>query len=148
MFGKKKGDKKLDLSPEGVEFRRQRKTYLTIIFILIGIILYLYVPDVIQGWISQPDYIEVKNSSGNYTIEVEETDSELTNNVLTVINSFFKNIFESPYGFWTNFFIFLGVVYVLQTAFGITHDIIRIVLIAFVGLIKLIKFLMGLIFRR
>ena len=57
----------------------------------------------------------------------------LTSSIVKGFESFMDHLFSYPGGFWTKFFIFLGVIYIIQIILSLTFDVIELVLLVFVG---------------
>jgi type IV secretory pathway VirB6-like protein len=65
----------------------------------------------------------------------------LTSSITKLITIFFNKIFESPGGFWVKFFIFLGIIYIVQVVFSLTFDVIELILLVFVTIKRLIMWI-------
>jgi hypothetical protein len=62
----------------------------------------------------------------------------LTSGIIKVIGSFMDKLFSYPGGFWTKFFIFLGIIYIIQVIFSLAFDVIELVLLVFVAIKRLV----------
>lgn len=72
----------------------------------------------------------------NYTAPPPDTITQITTTILTSINK----IFESPYSLPFKVLIFLGVIYLIQVTFSLALDIVDVVILIFVIIRKIIKF--------
>jgi hypothetical protein len=58
--------------------------------------------------------------------------------ILKGITTFMNKLFEYPGGFWVKFFIFLGIIYLIQVIFSLVFDVIELVLLVFVAIKRLV----------
>jgi len=65
-------------------------------------------------------------------------DPPLTSTIVRGITEFMNKIFEHPGGFWVKFFIFLGIIYLIQVCFSLVFDVIELILLVFVAIKRLI----------
>lgn len=76
------------------------------------------------------------NLSGNLTINQTAVNQGTGGGIAEVISSaigkFMDKLFTYPGGFWTKFFIFLGIIYLIQIAFTLLYDIVELALVFFV----------------
>lgn len=77
---------------------------------------------------------QTKNQIGNQTFCVEPTFAKQ-------IIFFMDKLFLYPSSFWTKFFIFLGIIYITQIVFGLAFDVIEIILLMFVAIKRIIKWI-------
>ena len=137
----KKTEGKKDL--EIKKYKRRAKAFL-ILLIIIGAALIIQIGgDIVEKFQEATIVDNVNNfynetninqTGGNQTFCVEPTLSKQ-------IIFFMDKLFLYPSSFWTKFFIFLGIIYIIQIVFGLAFDVIEIILLMFVAIKRIIKWI-------
>jgi len=126
------------------KYRRRSKNLLLIIIILGGVVITQMGQDIFQKWTETTSSNSVRNQINNIKINVtnktiinqEGGDASLS--ISKGIIFIMERIFTYPGGFWTKFFIFLGIIYLIQVMFSLIFDVIELILLVFVAVKRLI----------
>jgi hypothetical protein len=112
------------------------KIYLTLMVIFLIVLIGIFV----EGYSLEG----VINGESKYREIAEVQNSEECNSDVGVISSAFHMFLGIKGGFFTKFFIFLGVLYLLQVMFSLAFDFLEIILLIVVFFIKIFKWFVGL----
>ena len=136
----KKGETKKDL--EIKKYKRRAKAFLTLL-IVIGAVLLIQIG---QGFVqklldvTKDDTVNVSEGSINSNQSNQTQVCEVPTWSKQIV-SFMDRLFLYPGSFWTKFFIFLGIIYIIQIVFGLAFDVIELILLAFVAIKRFIKWI-------
>lgn len=89
---------------------------------------------VVRGYINET----ILNNTNGTTSSAVCPEPGITSIILKTITSFMNRLFDSPGGFWAKFFIFLGIVYLIQVIFSLVFDVIELILLVFVAIKRLV----------
>lgn len=134
----KKGQSKKD---QEIKKYRRRSKGLIILLIIVGIIA---LSQIFQNMVSNvgtspqstiaKGYLNQTYNGTNITAPPPQATSGLTSDIIKVIEKFMDKIFAYPGGFWVKFFIFLGIIYIIQIVFSLAFDVIELILLFFVAI--------------
>lgn len=126
---KKNGGSKKD---KEIKKYKRKVRGLIIILIILGVVLFVQIGQSILQNVGKSS--ELNGTSTNTVCE----ESTLTSGIIKSINAFMDKLFSYPGGFWTKFFIFLGIIYIIQVIFSLAFDVIELVLLVFVSIKRLV----------
>jgi hypothetical protein len=113
---KKNGGSKKD---KEIKKYKRKVRGLIIILIILGVVLFVQIGQSILQNVGKSS--ELNGTSTNTVCE----ESTLTSGIIKSINAFMDKLFSYPGGFWTKFFIFLGIIYIIQVIFSLAFDVIE-----------------------
>jgi hypothetical protein len=88
---------------------------------------------VIKSYINETILNNTNGATNNVVCQ-----ESLTSVIIKGITTFMNKLFDSPGGFWVKFFIFLGIIYLIQVIFSLVFDVIELVLLVFVAIKRLL----------
>jgi hypothetical protein len=125
---KKNGGSKKD---KEIKKYKRKVRGLIILLIILGVVLFVQIGQSILQNVGKSSeltitkgYLNVTLLNGTSTNTVCE-ESTLTSGIIKSINAFMDKLFSYPGGFWTKFFIFLGIIYIIQVIFSLAFDVIE-----------------------
>jgi hypothetical protein len=139
------------------KYKRRAKAFLILLIIIGAVLLIQFAQNFIQGLLdskNSANYAIVNKSDLNATYWNVNSTNQTQTQVCEVptlskqIVSFMDRLFLYPSSFWTKFFIFLGIIYIIQIVFSLVFDIIELILLAFVAIKRFIKWIYRKITRK
>lgn len=113
------------------KYKRRAKALLIVLIIVVAILAI----QIIQDMFTSFQEAIAKNYS-NVSINETSTTCENPTFVDNII-AFMDRLFIYPVSFWTKFFIFLGIIYIIQIAFSLIFDVVELILLLFVAIKRL-----------
>jgi uncharacterized membrane protein len=126
---------------------RRRARGLLIMLIIVGAIAFIQIAqNMFQNTKSDTNGIIVTsylnetilNNTNGTRIVSSCQEPTLTTTIVKGITTFMNKLFEYPDGFWIKFFIFLGIIYLIQVCFSLVFDVVELILLVFVAIKRLI----------
>lgn len=131
---------KLTKTEEIKRLKRSRRIIIAIAIILFVVIIYSFGKEVIFKWNENEKFISPNETLMSYSECQKEIDETCeTKSFVDVITNSIKALVTVPLGFWTKFFIFLGILYLIQIIITAAFDIFEIILIISVGIWRIFK---------
>jgi hypothetical protein len=138
----KKGESKKD---KEIKKYKRRARGLLILLIIVG---FVALTQIIQNMFQSSNqsgavvvnYLNetILNNTNRTITSTAVCQESLTSTIIKGITTFMDKLFESPGGFWVKFFIFMGIIYLIQVVFSLVFDVIELVLLVFVAIKRLI----------
>jgi hypothetical protein len=142
----KKRQTKKDL--EIIKYRRKNKA-LIILLIIVGTVALIQITQNMFSSVKNDatgkimvNYINESILNGtNQSMSLSCPEPTMTASITKGITTFMNKLFDSRGGFWVKFFIFLGIVYLIQVIFSLAFDVIELILLIFVAIKRLIMWI-------
>lgn len=144
----KKGQSKKDL--EIKKYKRKSRALIVLLIIVGAIALIQITQNIFTGVKNDPagkvvvNYLNesiLNGTNGTTVTAVTCAEPSVTQNITKFVTTFMNKLFEPPGGFWVKFFIFLGIIYLIQVIFSLVFDVVELVLLVFVAIKRLIMWI-------
>lgn len=124
------------------KYKRRSRALLTLLIIVFVVLIVQLAQNMFQSVKTDQTTSIVKNylnQSDNETISTANCPpTGIVFDIEKAIDTFMDKIFIYPGGFWLKFFIFLGIIYLIQVMFSLVFDVIELILLTFVAIKRLI----------